>query len=122
MRAGAFMPEIQRAFSYPATAVNVRNANVAFFFTLDVAAWTARGGARALRVAGLEQGWLSQALSLSLTDHGLFARPARSFSEDGIAALLELSDDQLTTYMLLSGVNHFPNLSLDISPSPPLEA
>lgn len=115
--AGAGAPDMramQRSFSYPEAQMSVRSCPAALILTTDHRGVVDAGGARRLRTAQLDLGAAAQSVGLAMTAHGGFARPARSFDPDVLAADLGLPAGELPAYIVLLGESRFTDLLLDL--------
>lgn len=118
VRRGRFLDAVQRGFTYAPAAINIRSMNLAWLLAVDYPAVLARWGARGLRLANLELGWLAQGVSCAAAAHGLFARPVRSFREPVLDELLNLGPTEMIGYEILCGSNRFSDFVFDLRPPP----
>ncbi|MEU6652813.1 hypothetical protein ABZ904_26110 [Streptomyces sp. NPDC046900] len=110
---GARLAEVQQSFFYPQQVTRVDSCNVAIFGSINYAGILASHGPRALRLAQIQLGALMQAGALACAASGLFLRPCRSFSPDGLGALIGLGDQETVSYLCLAGKSRFADLLLD---------
>lgn len=116
LRPGRCLEAVQAGFTYPPSSTNIRSMNLVWFLAVDYPAVLERRGARGLRLANLEMGWLAQGLCLAAAAEGLFARPVRSFREPVLDDLLGLGATEMIGYQILCGSNRFTDFLFDLRP------
>jgi hypothetical protein len=116
--ADATLPaRLEAAFGYPLTAANdcgVRHALSLWYFTVDIERLIAEGGAAAWGLLNVWCGWAVHGLSIGAAAQGLFARPARSFDEHHVTALLRLPRQQCPVVMVVVGRARYTEPALDL--------
>ena len=113
-RKGRFLSTIQQAFSYPPININILSMNAVWLLAVDYPLVIDRWGARGVRMANLELGWMAQGLGCAMAAHGLFARPTRSFDEARLDELLGLGPGEMVGYQILCGLNRFHDFLFDL--------
>lgn len=116
VRRGRCLEAVQAGFSYPPSSANIRSMNLVWFLAVDYPAVLGRWGARGLRLANLEMGWLAQGLGCAAATEDLFARPVRSFREPVLDDLLGLGATEMIGYEILCGSNRFTDFLFDLRP------
>ncbi|MFL5346758.1 MAG: hypothetical protein ACJ8AT_18405, partial [Hyalangium sp.] len=66
VRKGRFLSVIQQAFSYPPTSTNILSMNAVWLLSVDYPEVLDRWGARGVRLANLELGWVAQGLCCAM--------------------------------------------------------
>ncbi|MFG3052551.1 hypothetical protein ACGFZP_16555 [Kitasatospora sp. NPDC048239] len=108
---------IEQVFGYPLGPANdcgVRHAAALVVLSVDLRALTARLGPTAWGLLQVRCGWVAHGLSLGAAAHGLFARPARSFDEHHLAALLRLPPEESPVLMAVCGRSRYAEPMLDL--------
>ena len=113
-RQGRLLSGLQQAFSYPPINVNILSMNAAWLLVVDPPQVIDRWGARGVRLANLELGWVAQGLGCAMAAHGLFARPTRSFDEARLDELLGLGPGEMVGYQILCGLSRFHDFLFDL--------
>ena len=73
-----------------------------------------RAGTGRLGLLQVYCGWVAHGLTMAAAGHGLFARPARSFDEHQLAALLALPDNESPVFITVCGQSRYAEPMLDL--------
>ncbi|MCI4061343.1 hypothetical protein MRQ36_01640 [Micromonospora sp. R77] len=108
---------IEQSFGYPLSTANdcgVRHALAICVFTVDLRALVTELGDDAWGLLQVWCGWVAHGLSMAAAAHGLFARPARSFDEHHLGALLGTPAGQAPVLMTVCGRSAYAEPLLDL--------
>jgi hypothetical protein len=109
--------KLEAAFGYPLTPANdcaVRHALSLWYFTVDIERLIAERGAAAWGLLNVWCGWAVHGLGVAAAAQGLFARPARSFDEHYVTALLGVPRQQCPVFMVVVGRARYTEPALDL--------
>jgi hypothetical protein len=105
------------AFGYPLTPTidcGLRHANAVWIFAADLDGILGEFGPAGWSLLQLWCGWATHGLTTAAAAHGLFARPARSFSEFWLQRTLELPRSTFPVFTLICGRSRFNEPVLDL--------
>ncbi|MFC4147639.1 hypothetical protein ACFO0M_15390 [Micromonospora mangrovi] len=108
---------IEQSFGYPLSTANdcgVRHALAICVLTVDLRALVTDLGDDAWGLLQVWCGWVAHGFSMAAAAHGLFARPARSFDEHHLGALLDLPAGQAPVLMTVCGRSAYAEPLLDL--------
>jgi hypothetical protein len=113
----AVMTSIQRQFGYPLTpggACGIRHATAVWVLSADVNAVIADLGPGGWALLQRWCGWAAHGICTASAAHGLFARPARSFDEYALHAVLGLPDSEVPVFIVVCGRTQFAEPAWDL--------
>ena len=109
--------KVEQVFGYPLTERNdcgVRHSVAVWVFSVDLRALVSELGPAAWGLLQVYCGWVAHGLTMAAAGHRLFARPARSFDEHQLAALLALPDNESPVFITVCGQSRYAEPMLDL--------
>ncbi len=109
--------KVEQVFGYPLTERNdcgVRHSVAVWVFSVDLRALVSDLGPAAWGLLQVYCGWVAHGLTMAAAGHRLFARPARSFDEHQLAALLALPDNESAVLITVCGQSRYAEPMLDL--------
>ncbi|MEV7771789.1 hypothetical protein [Kitasatospora sp. NPDC086791] len=108
---------IEQGFGYPLSATNdcgVRHALAVLVLSADLGSIVRDLGPAAWGLLQVWCGWAAHGVSLAAAAHDLFARPARSYDEHHLSALLDLPRQESPVLLLVCGKSRYTEPALDL--------
>lgn len=109
--------KLERHYGYPLSTTNgcdVRHAAAVWFFSVPPGALLRAHGPAGWTLAQWWCGWAAQGLCTAAAAHGLYARPARAFTEIPLQRVLRLEPDAMLLFSVISGTARFREPMLDL--------
>ncbi|WFE19177.1 nitroreductase family protein [Solwaraspora sp. WMMD937] len=114
-RPGDATGQVQRAYSYPRTEVDVAGMPLAWLVSADVPAAVRTGGPAAYRRLLHAAGAAAQHVGTAAAEAGLFCRPVRAVREAAAEAAAGLPAGHDLIYLLLIGRSRVRDFAYDLS-------